>query len=245
MNRFHVAPGSLKHEILQFAKRIVYRSRWLNFLSRPYYAESLEPATLAFLVNAIDETRPLGGSIVEIGVARGMTSVFLNEHMRAREDSRRYLCIDTFSGFTEADVAYEVTHRGKTRGFYSGFSYNSPDIFRRNLSRYPNVEVLQKDANFVTKDDTGPIAVALIDVDLYLPIKNALSAIYEALIPGGYIVVDDVSKDGTIYDGARAAYLEFCRERGMPVEIICTNGGVVRKGSPASKGPSLVGQDSQ
>ena len=55
------------------------------------------------------------GCIVEVGVARGMTSVFLLQHMRHLRDNRTYFCMDTFAGFVQKDVDYEVKFRHKKK----------------------------------------------------------------------------------------------------------------------------------
>lgn len=211
MPRFHVRPTSHLHGPLQLAKRVAYRTPWLRNFTKPVYPLLIDPLAAAEMVVAIDRTRELGGSIVEIGVARGMTTVFLNEHMKRTGDTRRYLCIDTFSGFTHEDVAFEVAKRGKDGRHYGAFAYNDAAVFRRNLSAYNNVEVIQRDVCKVTAADVGPVAVALVDVDLYRPVMHSLSILYENLISGGEIVVDDVC-EAPLYDGAHAAYIEFCQQ---------------------------------
>jgi hypothetical protein len=81
----------------------------------------------------LDHTTHLDGSIAEIGVARGQTTVFLNEHLQHSGDSRAYLCIDTFKGFTAGDIAYEGTRRGKRGIRYNEFGYNDAGIFAANI----------------------------------------------------------------------------------------------------------------
>lgn len=216
------------HAMLQVAKRITYRNRLLHWLSRPRYEYNVEPAELAFLINVIDRTRHLDGKIAEIGVARGMTTVFLNEHLTSIGDPRPYLCVDTFSGFTDGDVAYEVSRRGKRASVYNGFTYLDREVFARDLAPYERVVVMQQDCNLLTAADLGPVSVALLDVDLYQPTLHALGVLFEVLQPGGIILVDDV-KPGSIYDGAHAAYEEFCRLRGLSQHIVGTKGGALFK----------------
>jgi O-methyltransferase len=172
----------------------------------------------------------MDGQVVEMGVARGMTTVFLNTHLDALRDQRKYLAIDTFSGFTSEDVDFEVTHRGKIRRAYSGFKYNDEKVFRRNMSRlgFNRVEVLKLDVNRLRSEHLGQVSVAILDVDLYRPTSHALEVTYEALQEGGFIFVDDVSS-GTVYDGAAQAYLEFTQRMGLPWIQIGDKCGVVRK----------------
>ncbi|MGZ4814316.1 MAG: TylF/MycF/NovP-related O-methyltransferase [Terriglobales bacterium] len=213
--------------LAELAKRTVYRTRGLNWLSRPRYTYCLDPGQLAFLVSALDKTSHLSGAVVEIGVARGMTTVFLNTHMSCIRDARPYVCIDTFSGFVPSDIDYELSHRGKPNKF-DGFRYNDVEVFRKNVSQFKNVRVIQKDCNLLTAEDTGPVSLAILDVDLYLPTKHALSALYDSLQAGGFIMVDDV-KPNMQFDGAASAYHEFCQAINLPPEVICNRAGIIRK----------------
>jgi len=90
----------------------------LRPISRRAIRFGTNPDQLSWLVQAIHATRgnSPAGSIVEVGVARGMTSAFLLEHMKQTGDRRPYVCIDTFSGFLEADVDHEVKMRRSSHG---------------------------------------------------------------------------------------------------------------------------------
>ena len=221
---------SMTYTARELAKRIAYRSKALNWLSRPTYAYNLKPAQLAALVNALDRTRHMSGSVVEIGVARGMTTVFLKRHMAETADERRFLCVDTFSGFLTEDVAFERNHRGKNHPTLNAFTYNDPRIFAQNMAALglERIDVLQKDCGQLTPEDLGPISLALLDVDLYLPTKKAIGTVFDALEPGGVMMVDDVTP-GTVYDGAATAYFEFCATRGIEPQVIAGKGGMLIK----------------
>jgi O-methyltransferase len=218
----------LAYSAREFAKRIAFRSRALNWLSRPTYGYNLKPAQLAALIDALDGTKHLHGAVVEIGVARGMTTFFLNRHMNEAGDARRFICVDTFSGFLPGDVAYERDHRGKNDPTLKGFAYNDLDIFRRNVAEFSRVEVIQKDCSLLTPAELGPVSVALLDVDLYLPTKRAIGTIYDALERGGIVMVDDVTAN-SVYDGAAQAYFEFCKERDIRPRVIADKGGMLQK----------------
>lgn len=221
--RIHATEGTLKHSVLQIAKRIAYR---VPALSRPRYEYNVEPSQLAFLVNAIDQTKHLNGCIVEIGVARGMTTVFLNEHLSATNDPRRYLCIDTFSGFTDDDIAFEVSSRGKPRNVFGGFTYLDRDIFAANMAVYERVQVVQKDCGLLTNEDLGSVSVAFLDVDLYQPTLKALNTLHHVVQQGGLVLVDDIKPSG-IYDGAYAAMNDFCSRHGLSYDRIGNKGGAI------------------
>ena len=58
----------------------------------------------------------------------------------------------------------------------------------------------------------------MVDVDLMRPVARALE---------GIIVVDDCAPDGK-YEGAYAAYTEFVRRWGLPVDIRHDKLGVIQ-----------------
>lgn len=209
------------------AQRIAFRTPGLRRLAAPSaYRFGLEPAQLAWLVDALEETKELGGSVVEIGVARGKTTVFLNEALTRMSDPRTYICVDTFAGFTDDDVRHEQTQRGKRGIRFPEFSYNNPKVFAQNIARlgYARVRCVASDVAKLTTDDVGPISVAIIDVDLYLPSSAALKLVWACLQPGGRVLVDDVKQDAK-WDGALQAMQEFAAETGVKWKQIGTKGG--------------------
>jgi hypothetical protein len=222
--------GIIPHWLTERLKRWAYRSEFLATLSAPQYRYCLEVSELCAIADAIAATKGHQGRVVEMGVARGMTTVFLNTHLDAMGDSRTYLAIDTFAGFTAEDIDFEVTHRGKNRRAYGGFAYNDEKVFRRNMARlgFDRVEVLKLDVNFLKQEDLGTVSVAILDVDLYRPTLRALEVTYEVLEVGGYIFVDDVS-EGTAYDGAGQAYLEFTERMGLRRTQIGGKCGMIHK----------------
>jgi hypothetical protein len=79
----------------------------------------------------------------------------------------------------------------------------------------------------------GELCFALLDVDLYDPTSRALPAIWDQLVPGGIIVVDDCDEGTHLFDGARQAAVEFAAEVGVALELRARKLGVLRKGPRA------------
>ncbi len=198
-------------------------------LGRPSYPYQTEPIQLAALVQEIERLKDRPGCIIEIGVARGMTTRFLVEHLqRSGRAAPRYFAIDTFSSFTKADLAYEVEKRGKTPLNFTPFKYNDYDAWRRNFAEFTFVHAIQADCADVDYDDLAPVKLAFLDVDLYKPTAAVLPALYNALVPGGVILVDDVAENNA-WDGSHQAYMEFCEQRGFPIRLIGNKCGAIYK----------------
>ena len=209
------------------AKRFVFRHTAIGAPRFPYL---IEPIQLATLVTELERLKDVRGNVIEIGVARGMTSKFLCEHIRRQglADSLTYYAVDTFTSFTEADLDFEVNTRGKKRADLAGFAYNDFETWKRNFAGYPFVEAVQGDCAAIDYAAMGPIKMAFLDVDLYQPTAKVLPRLFDVLVPGGVILVDDVLDDAT-YDGAYQAYTEFCESRSIATKVIGNKCGVIHK----------------
>lgn len=209
------------------AKSLVFR--YTNF-GGPKYSYNIEPAQLALLVNEIDRLRDTKGNIVEIGVARGLTTRFLCQHIvnEKLENTLTLYAVDAFNSFVREHLDFEVKERGKSLFDLRGFSYNDYAAWRRNFAAYPFVKAIQADCATLDYTQLAPIKLALLDVDLYLPTKATLPKLFDALADGGAILVDDVI-DSSTYDGAHQAYMEFCALRGIAPRVIGNKCGVIYK----------------
>jgi macrocin-O-methyltransferase TylF-like protien len=74
---------------------------------------------------------------------------------------------------------------------------------------------------------SGPIAFALLDGDLYVPVAAILPKLYENLSPEGIILVDDLCRKRT---GTRAGGVRGVRfKSGMAHPIMLNKLGVIAK----------------
>lgn len=198
----------------------------------PRYPYFFSPAQLCEMVHAVDEVREVPGSFLEIGCALGTTTTFLNRHLHHSGLKRDYVCIDTFSGFMSRDVAHEVNERNKGQHaakFDADFRINSPKTFAATmrLNGFPDVKVVQGDVCELDLEPYGPVAFCLLDVDLYLPIRDSLEKLAPIMSPGGIIVVDDCAADRE-WDGSLQAYDEFVKATGRERDIRQTKLGFLR-----------------
>jgi O-methyltransferase len=194
------------------------------------YKYMFSPSQLVFLTRCLEETRDVPGACVEIGCAQGRTTVFLRRFMDESGIAKNYYALDTFGGFVPEHVDYEVTRRAKTRAIGDIFVTNKREWFDYSLkmSGVDGVTSIEGDAAKFDFDQIGPIAFALLDVDLYLPIQEILPKLYRRLSPGGIILVDDCMPH-ELWDGALAAYEEFARDNGIEPDIAHEKLGIIRK----------------
>ena len=192
------------------------------------YPYNFTPTQLIFLCNCLDKTKELQESILEIGCDTGNTTVFLNKHMDFSGIEKSYICIDTFSGFTNNDINYEVNHRGKDKNKLGGFRVNNKKWFDETIrsNEISRVKSFQADVNHFDFKEIERISFCLIDVDLYIPVKIALENVYPLIVKGGIIVVDDC-KPNQLFDGAYRAYMEFIEAHQLPEKIILEKLGII------------------
>ncbi|MGH7239047.1 MAG: TylF/MycF/NovP-related O-methyltransferase [Candidatus Saccharimonadales bacterium] len=216
--------------ILEVVKYLVYRTPGVRRLMAPRYGYKINPGQLAELIRMIDETKDKGGTVIEIGVGQGDTSVFLLEHLKTTDPKRELFLFDTFNGFTKDSVDYEINERKKSGGAYRSFKYGNAEIFGDNLKAagYSNFRIFRGDASLFDWSTIAPISVVLLDVDLYKPTSEILKKIWQYIMPGGGIVLDDCLEN-TSWDGSLQAYREFINEMNMPFIRVGEKGAALRK----------------
>jgi predicted O-methyltransferase YrrM len=191
----------------------------------------MTPAQLCFLCQCIEKTREVPGQVVEVGCALGTTTIFLNKYMDAQNIDKRYICVDTFSGFVAEDINYEVTKRGKRADQLTTFQVNKKSWFDGTMAMngITRVQSIKADINKLDFSMLGDIAFCLLDVDLYRPIAHALPYLFSALSPGGIIVVDDCYPRHARWDGADQAYKMFMERMSLPPRAVFNKLGGIEK----------------
>ena len=211
----------------EFSKKIIFR--FTNF-ANPKYDYNIEPAQLLELLTSIDNfaSKTQKSIIVEVGVARGMTTRFLSGHISLKNYNLDYFCIDTFSSFTDKDLNFEITKRGKISKELLGFSYNDYTKWKNNFKKFNFIKPIQKDCSNFDFSTIAPINLCFLDVDLYLPTKNTLNKIWPHMAENSSIIVDDVA-DNNQWDGAYQAFMEFINENKLNYYLVGNKCGVIQK----------------
>ena len=221
--------------MLNLRKKLYEKLKGLVFkytrLMDPKYLYLVEPIQLAFLVNYLENSKNIDGSILEVGVDKGMTTRFLCEYISKSKSSIKYFVVDTFNSFTEDDINYEVENRRKQKSDadFLNFTYNDFNVWSSKFYEFSFLTAYQSDYSKFDYNKIGKLKLVFLDVDLYLPTIKALELIYDKLEQGGCIMVDNVSTSYSIYDGAHQAYHEFCNKKNIPVQYLGNNAGLIYK----------------
>lgn len=229
-----ISGETLMSRLIENATAALWRTPLRRFGMYYRYVYNFTPEQLGFFVECLSKTRAVPGDILEIGCANGATACFLNRHMQVTGIDKNYFCVDTFSGFTESDIRFESEKRGKQRSMFKGFRRNSIERVEYMLKQNgcSNAFCIETDVkDYVVQN---PVSFCLLDVDLYLPTRDALKKVWSQLSPGGMIVVDDCVPNN-MFDGALQAYEEFRHAIGAKADFRLSKLGVIT--SPAQRQP--------
>ncbi len=158
---------------------------------------------LARLGNVLDCTaRALAdrvpGDLVETGVWRGGTAIYLRAILAALGDeTRRVWACDSFQGLPEAD-AQRYPMDVPPRLHEHALLAVGIDAVRAAFDRYGLlddrvrfVEGWFRDTLPKVAEEVGPIAVLRLDGDMYESTIDALTNLEPLVSPGGFVIVDD------------------------------------------------------
>ena len=160
-------------------------------------------------IAVIFENMKINGAVAELGVYRGD---FAKEINRVFSDRDFYL-FDTFEGFPEEDMDYEVTNNlllnqvGKLANtsvelVLSKMPHPDKCVIRKGY--FPDTSVGMEEKQF---------AFVNIDVDLYKPVLAGLEYFWPRIVENGYIFVHDYFSFS--YAGAKKAIEEFSEKYGV------------------------------
>lgn len=165
-----------------------------------------------FCVRSVLE-RNVPGDLIECGVWRGGTCIYMRGLLKAFGESGRTVWVaDSFQGLPEPDGDISpldaVSH--EFLKLVGGFSV-SLEAVQNNFAAF---DLLDSQVRFLPGwfSDTlqqAPIerlALMRLDADYYESTQQALDALYPKLSPGGFVIIDDY---GIMPLGARRAVEEF------------------------------------
>jgi hypothetical protein len=170
---------------------------------------------LSLYLNCSDESLP-AGSFVECGVAKGASLSM----MSLASDGKRYVWgFDSFEGMP----ALTAEDKGDGRQWVGKNLAGSQKEAQATLDRF---SVAGKNVNLVRGwfDDTlpgyvakvAPIAVLRLDADWHKATKYCLEMLYDSVLPGGYVIIDDYFA----FAGCKDAVDEFRAARGIVSPLV-------------------------
>ena len=214
---FDQYPHGLSHTLIHF----------------PCYARRINITRFLAHFKLFERTYHLPGDIVEIGVGRGL-SLFtwhqLLEIFNPCDTSKKVIGIDSFEGlqsFSEKDGSLDA-NVGKCEGGYSSSAvgeevelltawHNADNIMARERVILKKGRVEDVLPSVLESRPGMRISLLHLDVDLYEPTLFALRHLWDLVVPGGMVVLDEYGLPP--WAGESTAVDEFIKERGLNVVI--------------------------
>jgi len=213
-----------------------YPHSMLHLLSHwPVYAQRI--SLLRFLAHfeLFKMTLGLPGSIVELGVSRGVSFFSFHKFLEIfapTDTSRKVYGFDSFEGLTDfSEKDGRIAQEAKSDKKLGGWSAASVEAEIFDLSRLFNADnILARERSRLIKgrvqDTLGPfleenaglrISLLHFDMDLYAPTLFALEQLWDLVVPGGVVVFDEYGIPP--WHGEAQAFDEFRSKRGLSIRL--------------------------
>jgi O-methyltransferase len=128
--------------------------------------------------------RRLPGDIVEFGVFKGGTTIFMSRLLHRLKHEATILGFDTFTGFPDKRSVLDTYA-------YDGDEFADFEVVRANCALRGNIELIDGDISETCTRLAGrALALSFFDTDNYSAARAALEICAAQTVPGGVIVFD-------------------------------------------------------
>lgn len=174
----------------------------------------------------------LPGDFVECGVNRGFLSSAIMRLLDWNTTGRTFYLLDTFSGvdqryISDEDLEVGVLERNE-HDLGSGFYTVDIDGVRANFAEWPSARIIVGPVpETLDQIHAAQIAFLHLDMNCAPPEVATAEALWERLVPGAPILLDDYAYHG--YRSQKLALDRFAASRGVPILSIPTGQGLIIK----------------
>jgi len=131
------------------------------------------------------------GHIIETGVFRGGTCIFVAGFLKQLESDRLVYVADSFAGFPGGREEDKGDQCLTQNHYFSVSRKQVEDNFKKYDLLTPNVVFLEGWFSDTLPTLNGPFAILRLDGDMYSSTMDALVNLYPKLNSGGFCIVDD------------------------------------------------------
>lgn len=175
----------------------------------------------------------LPGDFVEFGVNYGMLASGGMLDLDWNSHDKAFFLFESFNGMKPEHVQSATEGRDLLSAYNSvalsnGFYATSPEEVRANFAEFQNVHLI---VGFVpdTLDQLTTDRVAFVHVDMNNPVpeKLALRFVWDRIVTGGIVLMDDYAQKG--FELQKTAMDELAREIGFDILSLPTGQGLIVK----------------
>jgi O-methyltransferase len=197
----------------------------------PYAQQNYASLSQAYELTTSAERDSLPGSIVECGVWRGGCAAVMAAVAARSKSHRKIWLFDSFEGMpegTKEDVGEEAKwlSRSMMNGNLAPVGTNVAPVDDVKTLFFKKLRLQEDTVKIVKgwfqntlpkyKNEIGSIAILRIDADWYESTKVCLEHLYDNVVSGGYVIIDDYG----YYPGCKKAVDEFIAARNLDVNVI-------------------------
>ncbi len=208
---------SPNHLIKNFIKGYIPQSQFNRLLLIfPYlypllrYESQLSEDQFAVLEEILGKRIP--GNVIECGVYRGGTTALMGLYLKGHRIPKKIYALDSFAGFKKDGIEEEVRKGLVVAQGLTAFTSNSVEYVQRKIEKLglrDMIEIVPGYFEETLRKIEDTFSLAFIDCDLEKSAEFCLTTLWERVVKGGYIVVDDYSNPG--YPGAKIASDRFLK----------------------------------
>jgi hypothetical protein len=174
----------------------------------------------------------LKGDFVECGVNHGFLSSAIMEYLNWNVLEKTFYLLDTFSGLDERFVSEQELDSGVMErnedSLKSGFYVPGVETVRENFSEWKNVRIIQGSVpETLSAVDTQHIAYLHLDMNCAPPEVAAFNALWERLVPGAFILLDDYAYRG--FGAQKSAMDAAAGAKGLQIVSLPSGQGLLIK----------------
>lgn len=160
----------------------------------------------------------LPGDVIELGVFKGGSIIQFAtfRELLENERSRKIIGFDIFGEFPQAEkVESDKRFVDKWNQQHAGEFLSREDIYKSlEIKNIHNVELVKGDISqtvdeYMVKNPHTRISLLHIDTDIYEPCRTGLEKLYDRVVKGGIIVLDDYA----VVEGETIAVDEFFADK--------------------------------
>ncbi|MFA6393954.1 MAG: class I SAM-dependent methyltransferase [Patescibacteria group bacterium] len=208
-------------------KKIIYIRQWWLFKKVENYT-MVGHGRLYELYEIAEriERQGLAGSFVECGVWKGGAAAVMAEIVKKHKSKRDLWLFDSFVGLPEpsladGDSAFRQYNKNKGGCDISDVEEVLFGIIGINRNQVKITVGWFNETLPAYKQSVGDISLLRLDCDWYESTKICLDILYDNVVPGGYVLIDDYST----WPGCRQAVDEFFKNKKIEADLVVGTDG--------------------
>lgn len=170
----------------------------------------------------------LDGDFVECGVNRGFLSSAIMQYLDWDNTGKIFYLLDTFAGLDDRHIGDRDSAERNEKHLAEGFYVREVESVRENFAEWKNVRIIEGPVpDTLSEIDAAKIAYLHLDMNSAPPEVAAFNALWDFLVPGAVILLDDYAFFG--YEAQKHAMDAAAAAKGVGIASLPTGQGLIIK----------------